>query len=275
MTSMGIFLLLALGAALLCSVIGFKRFVWFLSIGYGYAVAGIALCALAYGATKGLLTVGTIAGLAVCALYGIRLGTFLLRRETRNMAYKKILDQKAGKEPPFFVKFVCWVLCGVLYVCQTAGLHLRMMNGTKDDLSLYIGIGIMVLGALIEAIADKQKSAQKAQRPDMVATKGLFRMVRCPNYFGEILFWIGVTVCGVTSFAGWWQWAAAAFGFVCIMYVMLDGAKRMEKGHIARYGENPEYQEYANKTPLIIPLIPLYHLYDPAKDKKLKKQEQK
>ncbi len=41
----------------------------------------------------------------------------------------------------------------------------------------------------------------------------------------------------------------------------------MEKGHIARYGEKKEYQDYANKTPLIFPLIPLYHLYNPGKDK--------
>ncbi|MCF0128257.1 MAG: steroid reductase, partial [Pseudobutyrivibrio sp.] len=49
--------------------------------------------------------------------------------------------------------------------------------------------------------------------------------------------------------------------YVCIVYIMVDGAKRMEKGHIERYGNKEEYQNYANKTPILIPLIPLYHLY--------------
>ncbi len=255
--------------ALVCCAMGFKRFLWFLSIGYGYAVAGVAVAALIFGAVNHLLTPALIVGLIVCALYGIRLGTFLLIRESGNKAYKKVLDAKVGKkEPPIFVKVFMWLLVGALYVCQTAGLHLRMTNAAPDDAIIWIGVVIMACGALIEALADKQKSAQKAQNPNMVATKGLFKMVRCPNYFGEILFWTGVFVSGVTAYRGVWQWVIAVFGYVCIVYIMLDGAKRMEKGHIARYGEKAEYQTYANKTPLIFPLIPLYHLYDPAKDTK-------
>lgn len=41
---------------------------------------------------------------------------------------------------------------------------------------------------------------------------------------------------------------------------MVDGARRMEKGHIARYGADPAYRAYADKTPILIPLIPWYHL---------------
>lgn len=49
-------------------------------------------------------------------------------------------------------------------------------------------------------------------------------------------------------------------GYVCIVFIMVDGAKRMEKGHISRYGEKPEYRAYAEKTPIPFPFIPLYHL---------------
>jgi len=254
--------------ALLCCSMGFKRFVWFMSIGYGYAVAGIAAAALVLGAAYGALTPGLTAALLVCGAYGIRLGTFLLRRETGNKAYKKILDTKTGKEPPMFVKAIAWLFMGALYICETAGLHFRLTNGAADDTALYIGIAVMAIGAVIEALADRQKSAQKAARPDMVATEGLFRLTRCPNYFGEILFWTGVFVSGITIYRGALQWGLAIFGYIAIVYVMLDGAKRMEKGHIARYGDKPEYQSYARKTPLIFPLVPLYHLYDPAKDHK-------
>ena len=261
---------ICLAAALLCCCMGFHRFVWFMSIGYGYAVAGIAVTVLVWGAVGGGLTPGLVAALVVAACYGIRLGTFLLRREMGNKTYKKLLDTKVGKEPPVFVKAFAWLFMGLLYICETAGLIFRLGNGAPDDALLYVGVVIMAAGAVIEALADKQKSAQKAARPDMVATQGLFRLVRCPNYFGEMLFWTGVFLSGVTIYQGVWQWAAAVFGYVCIIYIMLDGAKRMEKGHIARYGQLEEYKAYAEKTPLVFPFIPLYHLYDPARDKKVK-----
>ncbi len=49
--------------------------------------------------------------------------------------------------------------------------------------------------------------------------------------------------------------AMALVGFVCIIFIMLDGARRMAKGHEARYGENPEYRAYAERTKLIIPFV--------------------
>ncbi len=246
--------------ALACCAIGFKRFVWFMSIGYGYAVAGIGVAALIYGAVTEKMTIPLAAALLVSVAYGLRLGTFLLKREMGNKTYKKILDSKVGKEPPVFVKVVMWLMMGVIYICETAGLHFRMTNQSPDDWALYAGIAVMILGAVIEALADKQKSEQKAKRPDMAATEGLFRMVRCPNYFGEILFWTGVFLSGITAYRGAGQWAVAVLGYVCIVFIMVDGAKRMEKGHIARYGSKPEYRDYADKTPILIPLLPVYHL---------------
>lgn len=246
--------------ALVCCAMGFKRFVWFMSIGYGFAVAGIAVAALIYGGVKQMLTIPLAVALVVCAAYGLRLGLFLYKRETGNKAYKKVLDTKVGKEPPVFVKAIAWLFMGALYICETAGLHFRMANGAADDWALYVGIVVMACGAVIEALADKQKSDQKAKRPDMVAMEGLFKLVRCPNYFGEILFWTGVFLSGITAYRGAFQWIVAVVGCVGIVYVMLDGAKRMEKGHIARYGKSPEYQAYADKTPILLPFIPLYHI---------------
>ena len=37
-------------------------------------------------------------------------------------------------------------------------------------------------------------------------------------------------------------------------------AQRLEKRQMERYGKSKEYNEYANKTPIIIPLLPIYHL---------------
>ena len=233
--------------ALACCSMGFKRFVWFMSIGYAFAVAGIAVACVVWGAGTGTLTPGIVAGLLVCLAYGLRLGVFLWRREMGNATYRKVLATKVGKEPPVFVKALAWLFMGALYVCETAGLHLRLANGTPDDVVLWVGVAVMAAGAVIEAVADQQKSAQKAE--------GLFSIVRCPNYLGEMLFWTGVLIAGATSLAGAGQWAMALVGFACIIFIMLDGARRMAKVHEERYGQDLRYRAYADRTKLIIPFV--------------------
>ena len=46
---------------------------------------------------------------------------------------------------------------------------------------------------------------------------------------------------------------------------MFNGAQRLEKRQLSRYGNNPEYKAYAEKTPIILPLIPIYHLNKESK----------
>ena len=87
---------------------------------------------------------------------------------------------------------------------------------------------------------------------------GLYRLVRCPNYLGELLIWLGVLVSGVTALRGVWQWVLSILGFVLIVWVMFSGARRLEIRQDKNYGDDPEYQEYVRTVPIIIPFIPLY-----------------
>ena len=99
----------------------------------------------------------------------------------------------------------------------------------------------------------------------MVATKGLYRIVRCPNYFGEILFWTGITVSALDILNGIGQWLTVIIAYICIVFIMFNGAQRLEKRQLGRYGSTKEYHDYADKTPIIIPLLPIYHLNKEAR----------
>lgn len=94
----------------------------------------------------------------------------------------------------------------------------------------------------------------------MVATEQLYKIVRCPNYFGEILFWTGVTVSALDILQGAGQWITVIIAYILIVFIMFNGAQRLEKRQMARYGNNAEYKAYADKTPIIIPFLPVYHL---------------
>ena len=137
-----------------------------------------------------------------------------------------------------------------------------LRNGIVDDsraLLLIHRVGQRNRGK-IETIADNQKSAQKKKRPNMVATEGLYKMCRCPNYFGEIIFWTGIFVSSLDILTGIGQWLMAVISYICIVFIMFNGAQRLEKRQMARYGKDKEYNDYANRTPIIIPFLPIYHL---------------
>ncbi len=259
-THLGIFFALSL---LVC-LCGFKKYVYFMSIGYGFSVSVIG----AAMAVMGLMGLYPNAGLAhyiqfgLFVFYGFRLSGFLLIREIKNAAYRKTLAEATGDESkmPIFVKVIMWLTMGVLYTAQTSGVAFRLFNGGESSVCQWIGIVISVCGITLETIADQQKSKQKAERPDMVATKQLYKIVRCPNYFGEILFWTGVTVSSLDVLQGVGQWVTVIIAYILIVFIMFNGAQRLEKRQMARYGNNAEYKAYADKTPIIIPLLPIYHL---------------
>ncbi len=253
--------------AIVCAVlsaVGFYKFVYFLSIGYGFAVAGggIAVFVMALiNPTDAPIWILLIQA-ALFVAYGVRLSGFLLVRELKTASYKKTFQEVSGegKKMPFFVLFTIWISVTVLYVAQVSPMLFRYDNGASDVVLPLIGIVISVLGLVLESVADNQKSAQKKVRPDMVATEGLYKLCRCPNYLGEIIFWTGVFIAGITAYATVGQWITAILAYICIVYIMFNGAQRLEKRQMARYGENEEYNTYANKTPIIIPFLPIYHL---------------
>ena len=137
---------LLFAAAMLISSIGFKNYVWFISLGYGFSIAaqGIAM-PLLYGQN---LTVGTIICCVVFILYGLRLGGYLAIREFGRSSYKKNMvgEIKDGKTVPFGVKIAIWVTCALLYVTQISGVFYRMANAAQDNAPVFIGAAVMLLG---------------------------------------------------------------------------------------------------------------------------------
>ena len=251
----------------MCAV-GFYKFVYFLSIGYGFAVAGGGIAVLVMYLINPTNTPVWIVLVetALFIAYGVRLSGFLLVRELKNASFRKTdvakdtLAKNNEKKMPVFVLAAIWITVAVLYTMQVSPMLFRVVNNSSDVVVPVIGFVISIGGLVLETIADNQKSEQKKARPDMVATQGLYKIVRCPNYLGEITFWTGVFISGITAYKTFGQWLVAILAYVCIVYIMFNGAQRLEKRQMARYGDNEEYNEYANKTPIIIPLLPIYHL---------------
>ena len=248
---------LLFGICMLVSAIGFKNYVWFISLGYGFSIAaeGLAMLIL-YGQS---LSIGTIICCVLFILYGLRLGGYLAIRELGSSSYKKNMkgEIKEGSTVPFGVKIAIWVTCAILYVTQISGVFYRLHNGSGTNLWTYIGAVIMVLGVVLESAADIQKNNAKKINPKRFVDTGLYRIVRCPNYLGEMIFWTGVLISGIGAVSGW-QWLVVAIGYIGIIFVMFSGARRLEIRQNKNYGNDPEYQKYVKTVPILLPFIPLY-----------------
>lgn len=242
--------------------LGFYKFVYFLSTGYAFAIVGLAVAMLiGYGAS---LTV-PVAFLLVClAVYAARLGMFIVIREFKSGAYRKVLDEASTgyDKIPMFVKIFIWIFCSILYVMQVSPIFFRLRNVMQEAYAgwLYAGIILLVVGFLMQTVADAQKNSAKKANPKTFCRQGLFKMVRCPNYFGEVLVWTGVFVSSVPCLTGWFQIIFALIGYIGIVYVMFGSTRRLELRQNKNYGSDPAYQEYVRTTPVLIPLIPLYSL---------------
>lgn len=262
------------GIALLLSSIGFKKFVYFLSVGYGLAVLGIGIGLLVITAGKfsflGITGNGFVNYIlsALLILYGIRLAGFLLYREIKSASYRKTLENVSGKEEkkmPFFVKLTIWISVGVLYVMQTYPVIYRVGTSSPSDgvnmIAPLIGAFISLLGLGIETLADLQKNAAKKKNAHTFVSTGLYSYVRCPNYLGEIIFWTGMLLSGCDIYKGdFVAWIIALLGWMLIVYVMVSGAKRLEGRQLKNYGSDPKFQEYIKKTPILMHLIPIKSL---------------
>ena len=252
------YVLLAVSAVITAA--GFYKFVYFLSTGYAFSVAALAVAMMIGFGTS--LTLPVFILLGIIALYAARLGIFLVIREYKSGAYRKVLDEASSgyNKIPFFVKIVIWIFSSILYVMQVSPVFFRLQNGLQEAHTgwLYVGIILVAAGLLIQTVADAQKNAAKKENPKAFCSQGLFKIVRCPNYFGEILVWTGVIVSSLPCLSGWFQIAFSLAGYIGIVYVMFGSTRRLELRQNKNYGSDPGYQEYVKKTPVLFPLIPLH-----------------
>lgn len=192
---------------------------------------------------------------AMVVIWALRLGTFLVRR-----IHKAGKDDRFDELKPSFLRFLnVWTIQG-LWVTFTMAAALVVITTTKRvelDLFALIGFLIWVFGFAMEAVADLQKSrfnADPANKGKFINT-GLWSRSRHPNYFGEIVIWIGVAVIALPVLQGW-QWVALISPiFVTLLLTKVSGVPLLEKKADEKWGGQPEYEAYKKRTPVLIPRL--------------------
>jgi len=189
---------------------------------------------------------------SLIVIWAIRLGTFLFTRVRKDGKDKRFTVMKTQ----FTWFLMTWTLGGLwVFITMAAGLAAITSNETValGWLTL-IGVCLWLFGFTIEVIADKQKRDFKKNptRENEFITTGLWAWSRHPNYFGEIVLWIGIALIALPALSGWQLATLISPIFVYILLTKISGVPLLENRALKKWGSDLDYTSYLERTPKIM-----------------------
>ena len=185
-------------------------------------------------------------------VWAVRLGSFLFMRVKQDGKDDRFTIMKTQ----FHWFLMTWTLGGLwVFLTMAAGLAAITSNTTQPfGLMAYLGFALWIFGFSIEVIADRQKRVFKKnqQKDKEFITSGLWAWSRHPNYFGEITLWIGLTLIALPVLSGWQLVTLISPVFVYILLTKISGIPLLENRGMKKWGSDPEYIDYVNRTPALI-----------------------
>jgi steroid 5-alpha reductase family enzyme len=189
-------------------------------------------------------------------VWAVRLGGYLLGRILRIKVDHRFDEMRDN--PLRFARF--WLLQAISVAVIMLPVTYLLGRDTASGFGLWAiaGTSIWVVGLVIEAVSDAQKSAFKGKDENRgrFIERGLWRYSRHPNYFGEILVWWGLFVFAVPVLHG--VAFAVVIGpiFITLLLLFVSGIPLLERSADEKYGDDPAYREYKARTSILVPLPP-------------------
>ncbi len=219
---------------------------------FNFAVIAVFIFFAAHGNETRKLIVCLLA-----FLWSLRLGTHLSRRifshlDVEEGRYKQLRQEwQKNLRVKFFFFFQMqafsnvWLAIPFFIIAVNASAQMCWLE--------YTGAAIWLISIIGEAVADwqldqfKKDPANKGQ----VCDKGLWYYSRHPNYFFQLMIWIGVFIFAVCSPYGW----LAVISPLTIAYLLfkVTGIPMTEEQSLRSKGE--KYKEYQRTTSVFVPWV--------------------
>ena len=190
--------------------------------------------------------------LGIISIWTIRLGVFLFLRIRAAGEDRRFRDIK-----PSFARFLLtWTVQGLWVSLTIAAALAAITTTTRLNLGLIglLGFLVWLIGFGIEVVADQQKSRfrEDPENAGKFINTGLWSWSRHPNYFGEIVLWIGVAIIAISVLSGW-QWLTLVSPlFVVILLTRVSGVPMLERRADEKWGGQADYEEYKARTSLLL-----------------------
>lgn len=174
--------------------------------------------------------------------------------------------RRSGKDGRFdaikqsFPRFlIAWTAQGLWITFTLAAVMAVILSGAQQGFDLFFASGslIWLFGYAFEVTADLQKYRFKSDpdnKGDFIQS-GLWSISRHPNYFGEIILWVGVAIIALPILSGWQYFTLSAPVCVYILLRYISGIPMLEKSADERWGDQESYQKYKRSTPLLVPKL--------------------
>ena len=189
-------------------------------------------------------------------LWSLRLGMFLFKRVKDVGQDIRFLEMKKD----FFWFFMTWTLSGLwVFLTYAAGLSAMTSINLIENMSFYhfifmlTGFLLWVVGFVIEILADNQKKIfrENPSNKGKFISSGLWAWSRHPNYFGEIILWLGIAIIAFPSMDGGEFLGLISPIFVYVLLTKISGIPMLEKSSDIKWGSDEDYIKYKNTTPIL------------------------
>jgi steroid 5-alpha reductase family enzyme len=189
---------------------------------------------------------------AAVLIWSIRL-TFNWARNWKDFSHQDwrytMIKQKFPKLYPLSSLLGIHLFPTLIVYVQLIGALYYIMLAQRLSLIAWIAAIMIVAAVYVQYVADEQMHAYKKGHPKGLMNKGLWAYSRHPNYFGEIMVWIGVYLF---YFSAVGQidvlMLAPALMFALFIYISIP---MMEKRQLA---SKQDYRSYQKKVSMLLPL---------------------
>ena len=188
-------------------------------------------------------------------VWALRLGVFLLVRVFQVGEDKRFHEVKTS-----FSRFLVWFTMSALWVFLTTANALTLIlnnNPIINDGYFFIGLIIWLIGFTLEVIADEQKRRFRLnpKNKGQFISTGLWSISRHPNYFGEILIWVGMAIISFPVLSGWQYITLISPLFVTLLLTKVSGINLLEASADKKWRDLESYQQYKKQTCVLVPFI--------------------
>jgi steroid 5-alpha reductase family enzyme len=240
--------------------LGWFTLPWFVQLRTGNAALVDTFWALSFPGQCALyfLLVPGFAGrqlalLAVAALWGGRLGLYLLTRtwgQAEDARYTALRHAWGAAHQWKMLRFY-WFQGGFAFLLGTPFLLIQLNTTPHLAWMEWLGMAIMGVGIGGETLADKQLADFKSTpaHKGQLCDTGLWRYSRHPNYFFEWIIWVGLLVWALGSAYGY----VAVIGPVMMYYFLtrVTGIAYTEAHMLRTRGQ--VFRNYQQRTSAFFP----------------------
>ncbi len=194
-------------------------------------------------------------------VWGIRLSLRLLKRnygKPEDFRYAQ-WRKEWGDKVVLIAFFRVFMVQGIInFIVGSASYSVIKYNqfglGSNHQYFVFAALLIALIGLFFEVVGDEQLRQHINKKSGKLLQSGLWAITRHPNYFGEILIWVGLYASGITLFftksVNPVYYIVLAISPILMSTVLLKISTPLLEKNMEKYDA---WEEYIKRVPMIFP----------------------